>query len=49
MLEHLGKTEAAKTIEVAIEVSLENLGTRTTDLGGTASMLQSEAAILNAI
>lgn len=49
MLEHLGETAAAKTIEAAIEVSFENTGTKTADLGGTANMLQSEAAILKAI
>ena len=49
MLEHLGETDAAKTIEAAIEISFESAETKTADLGGTANMLQSEAAILKAI
>ncbi|XAT59954.1 tartrate dehydrogenase [Rhodobacteraceae bacterium Araon29] len=49
MLEHLGETEAASTIVAAIEVSFENAESKTVDLGGTAMMLQSEAAILEAI
>jgi len=49
MLEHLGETDATKTIEAAIEVSFENAESKTADLGGTANMLQSEAAILKEI
>ncbi|MBD3678418.1 MAG: tartrate dehydrogenase [Rhodobacteraceae bacterium] len=49
MLEHLGEVEAAKTLEAAIETSLEKPETRTRDLGGTADTKASEAAILAAI
>lgn len=49
MLEHLGETEAARTIETAIETSLENTQTRTRDLGGEADMSASETAILAAL
>ncbi|MEO0382661.1 MAG: tartrate dehydrogenase [Pseudomonadota bacterium] len=49
MLDHLGESEAAKTLERAIEVSLESAETRTRDLGGTADTKASEAAILDAI
>lgn len=49
MLDHLGETDAAKTLEAAIETSLELPATRTKDLGGTADTKGSEAAILEAI
>jgi len=49
MLEHLGKQEAAADIERAIEVSLEISGTRTADLGGTATTQVSLDAVLGAI
>ena len=46
MLEHLGLHEPATHIMIAIEASLLNPATRTADLGGTATMAESEAAIL---
>lgn len=49
MLDHLGETDAARTLERAIEASLENPTTRTRDLGGTADTAISANAILNAI
>ncbi len=49
MLDHLGQTEAANTLERAIEVSLERPETRTRDLGGTGDTKASEQAILKAI
>ncbi len=49
MLDHLGEADAAKTLEAAIEISLERPETRTRDLGGTADTNASEAAILKAI
>ena len=49
MLEHLGEQEAAADIERAIEVSLENSGTRTADLGGTATTQASLEAVIEAI
>ncbi|MEL6220941.1 MAG: isocitrate/isopropylmalate family dehydrogenase, partial [Pseudomonadota bacterium] len=49
MLDHLGETEAAKTLETAIEASLESPATRTRDLGGTTNTAGSAQAILDAI
>lgn len=49
MLDHLGETDAAQTIEAAIEASLANAATKTQDLGGTGDMNASETAILAAI
>lgn len=49
MLEHLGEEKAAKAIEAAIEMSLENPDSKTKDLGGTADTKMSEEAILSAI
>jgi len=49
MLDHLGEVDAAKTIEAAIETSLENADTRTRDLGGTADTKSSAEAMLNAL
>ena len=49
MLEHLGETEAAKTIEEAIEVSLSDAATKTKDLGGNADTAAATNAILNSI
>ena len=49
MLDHLGEGEAAKTLEAAIETSLERPETRTRDLGGTADTVGSAAAVLQAI
>ena len=49
MLDHLGETDAARTLEAAIEVSLDRPETRTRDLGGTGDTAASEAAILRAI
>lgn len=49
MLDHLGEEDAAKTLEAAIETSLESPATRTKDLGGTADTEACEAAILEAI
>ena len=49
MLDHLGQPEAARTLEAAIEASLERPETRTRDLAGTADTATSEAAILAAI
>jgi tartrate dehydrogenase/decarboxylase/D-malate dehydrogenase len=37
MLEHLGHSEAARTIEKAIEKLLADTDVRTRDMGGTAS------------
>ncbi|RNC93494.1 MAG: tartrate dehydrogenase [Oricola sp.] len=49
MLDHLGEVQAARTLEEAIEISLERPQSRTRDLGGTADTKASEAAILDAI
>ena len=49
MLDHLGESAAARTLEAAIETSLERDETRTRDLGGSADTAASEAAILRAI
>ncbi len=49
MLDHLGQAQAARTLEAAIEASLERPETRTRDLGGTADTRACEAAILAAI
>ncbi|GFE66771.1 tartrate dehydrogenase [Litoreibacter roseus] len=49
MLEHLGETEAAKTLEAAIEATLQAPETKTADLGGTANTEQSATAIIEAI
>ncbi|MGB0505039.1 MAG: tartrate dehydrogenase [Pikeienuella sp.] len=49
MLDHLSEAEAAAEIEHAIETSLEDMDTRTRDLGGTANTAGSEAAILAAL
>ena len=37
MLDHLGYSDAAKTIEKAIEIVLANKNIKTPDLGGTAT------------
>ncbi|MEM9147499.1 MAG: tartrate dehydrogenase [Pseudomonadota bacterium] len=49
MLEHLGEAEAARTLETAIERSLESPAMRTRDLGGTTDTAGSAEAILAAI
>ncbi|MBL8659596.1 MAG: tartrate dehydrogenase [Rhodospirillales bacterium] len=49
MLDHLGEAEAARTLEAAIETSLERPETRTRDLGGTADTAGAERAIIAAI
>ncbi len=49
MLDHLGESEAARSIEAAIEISLEQPHTRTADLGGTANTTDSVKAILAAL
>ncbi len=49
MLDHLGEAEAARTLEAAIEASLERSETRTRDLGGTADTAGAERAILATI
>ncbi len=49
MFDHLGEAEAARTLEAAIETSLERPETRTRDLGGTADTAGAERAILAAI
>ena len=46
MLEHLGEVEAARSIEGAIETSLEDGGTRTRDLGGSANTEGALRAVL---
>jgi len=49
MLEHLGEEDAARSVEAAIETSLEHPGTRTRDLGGTADTETSLRAVLEAL
>lgn len=47
MLEHLGETEAAQFILAAIEYSLSHVDTRTRDLGGNASTLESQSSLVD--
>ncbi len=49
MLEHLGEPEAARSLERAIETSLESPGTRTRDLSGTADTEGALRAVLDAL
>jgi tartrate dehydrogenase/decarboxylase/D-malate dehydrogenase len=49
MLDHLGEHEAARTIVKAIETVLAETAIRTRDMGGTASMGEMSAAVLEAL
>ena len=49
MLEHLGQSAAAETIESAVEKVLEAEKIRTADLSGTATTLEMTNAIVAAL
>ncbi len=49
MLDHLGEVSAARTLETAIEISLQSDCSRTRDLGGTATTAEAEIALLEAL
>ena len=49
MLEHLGETDGAATLEAAMEAVLVDPAARTRDLGGQASTIECGNAVLAAI
>ena len=49
MLDHLGETETARTIENAMEHVLQDPAARTRDLGGTATTQECVRALLDAV
>lgn len=49
MLEHLGETEAARTVERAIEAVLREPGLRTPDMGGTATTRELGVAVAEVV
>ncbi|MDH3688771.1 MAG: tartrate dehydrogenase [Gammaproteobacteria bacterium] len=49
MLEHLGHADAARTVECAIELALQDEALRTPDLGGAASTVDLSNAIAAAV